>query len=120
MQYLNARRTLAKLIEWGVVPVVNENDTTSTDEISFGDNDILAAQAAILMPADLLVILSDVDALYTGDPARTRRAPVARGPRPGGAAGATRSACRARISARAGCAARCWPPRWRPPPASRS
>src|SRR3954471_8627575 len=68
MQYLNARRTLSKLLEWGVVPVVNENDTTSTDEISFGDNDILAAQAAILLPADLLVILSDVDALYTGDP----------------------------------------------------
>src|SRR3954470_1651638 len=68
MQYVNARRTLAKLLEWGVVPVVNENDTTSTDEISFGDNDILAAQAAILLPADLLVILSDVDALYTGDP----------------------------------------------------
>ena len=68
MQYVNARRTLAKLLEWAVVPVVNENDTTSTDEISFGDNDILAAQAAILLPADLLVILSDVDALYTGDP----------------------------------------------------
>ena len=44
MQYVNARRTLAKLLEWGVVPVVNENDTTATDEISFGDNDILAAQ----------------------------------------------------------------------------
>src|SRR3954452_19007097 len=68
MQYVNARRTLAKLLEWGVVPVVNENDTTSTDEISFGDNDILAAQAAVLLPADLLVILSDVDALYTSDP----------------------------------------------------
>jgi glutamate 5-kinase len=68
MQYLNARRTLAKLLQWGVVPVVNENDTTATDEISFGDNDILAAQAAVLLPADLLVILSDVDALYTSDP----------------------------------------------------
>ena len=68
MQYLNARRTLGKLIEWGVVPVINENDTTATDEISFGDNDILAAQVAILLPADLLVVLSDVDALYTSDP----------------------------------------------------
>jgi glutamate 5-kinase len=68
MQYLNARRTLGKLIEWGVVPVINENDTTATDEISFGDNDILAAQVAILMSADLVVVLSDVDGLYTSDP----------------------------------------------------
>ena len=65
---MNARRTLAKLLEWGVVPVINENDTTATDEISFGDNDILAAQVAILMSADLLVVLSDVDGLYTSDP----------------------------------------------------
>jgi len=65
MQYLNARRTLQKLIEWGVVPVINENDTTATDEISFGDNDILAAQVSILLSADLLVVLSDVDALFT-------------------------------------------------------
>jgi glutamate 5-kinase len=70
MQYLNARRTLSKLIEWGVVPVINENDTTATDEISFGDNDVLAAQVAILLPADLLVVLSDVDALFTTDPRR--------------------------------------------------
>ena len=70
MQYLNARRTLGKLIDWGVVPVINENDTTATDEISFGDNDILAAQVAILLAADLLVVLSDVDALYTTDPRR--------------------------------------------------
>jgi glutamate 5-kinase len=67
-QYVNARRTLAKLAEWGVVPVINENDTTATDEISFGDNDILAAQVAILMSADLVVVLSDVDGLYTSDP----------------------------------------------------
>jgi glutamate 5-kinase len=67
-QYVNARRTLAKLDDWGVVPVINENDTTATDEISFGDNDILAAQVAILMSADLVVVLSDVDGLYTTDP----------------------------------------------------
>jgi glutamate 5-kinase len=67
-QYVNARRTLAKLMEWNVVPVINENDTTATDEISFGDNDILAAQVAILMSADLVVVLSDVDGLYTSDP----------------------------------------------------
>ena len=70
---MNARRTLAKLLEWGVVPVINENDTTATDEISFGDNDILAAQVAILMSADLLVVLSDVDGLYTSDPAQRLR-----------------------------------------------
>jgi glutamate 5-kinase len=69
-QYVNARRTLAKLLDWSVVPIINENDTTATDEISFGDNDILAAQVAILMSADLLVVLSDVDGLFTGDPAK--------------------------------------------------
>jgi glutamate 5-kinase len=66
--YLNARQTLRRLIEWGVVPVVNENDTTATDEITFGDNDFLAAQVAILLDARLLVLLSDVDGLYSADP----------------------------------------------------
>ncbi len=73
-QYVNARRTLAKLLEWAVVPIVNENDTTATDEITFGDNDILAAQVAILISADLLVVLSDVDGLFRSDPARDPRA----------------------------------------------
>jgi glutamate 5-kinase len=68
--YLNARQTLRRLIEWGVVPVVNENDTTATDEISFGDNDFLAAQVAILLDARLLVLLSNVDGLHRGDPHR--------------------------------------------------
>jgi glutamate 5-kinase len=68
MQYLNARQTLNKLLDWRIVPVINENDTTATEEISFGDNDILAAQVAILISARLLVVLSDVDALYTADP----------------------------------------------------
>src|SRR3954451_13341349 len=66
--YLSARRTLNRLLEWGVVPVINENDTTATDEISFGDNDFLAAQVAILTGADLLVLLTDIDGLYTADP----------------------------------------------------
>jgi glutamate 5-kinase len=66
--YLNARQTLRRLIEWGVVPVVNENDTTATDEITFGDNDFLAAQVAILLDAHLLVLLSDVDGLHAADP----------------------------------------------------
>jgi len=67
--YLNARQTLRRLIEWGVVPVVNENDTTATDEITFGDNDFLAAQVAILLDARLLVLLTNTDGLYTADPA---------------------------------------------------
>jgi glutamate 5-kinase len=66
--YLNARRTLHRLLEWGVVPVINENDTTATDEISFGDNDFLAAQVAILVAADQLVLLTDTEGLHTADP----------------------------------------------------
>src|SRR3954470_23962784 len=68
LHYLNARQTLNKLLEWGVVPVINENDTTTTDEISFGDNDFLAAQVAILVGAELLVLLTDTDGLFTADP----------------------------------------------------
>lgn len=66
--YLNARQTLAKLLDWRVVPVINENDTTATDEISFGDNDLLAAQVAVLTSADLLLLLTDIEGLYTADP----------------------------------------------------
>ena len=69
-QYLNARGTLRRLIDWGVVPVINENDTTATDEISFGDNDFLAAQVAILVGAELLLLLTDTDGLHTADPSR--------------------------------------------------
>jgi glutamate 5-kinase len=68
--YLNARQTLRKLLDWRVVPVINENDTTTTDEISFGDNDFLAAQLAILLGAELLLLLTDTDGLYTADPSR--------------------------------------------------
>ena len=68
--YLNARQTLRKLLEWRVVPVINENDTTTTDEISFGDNDFLAAQVAVLLAADRLVMLTDTDGLHTADPRR--------------------------------------------------
>ncbi len=66
--YLNARQTLRRLLEWGVVPVVNENDTTATDEITFGDNDFLSAQVAILLEARLLVLLTDIDGLHSADP----------------------------------------------------
>jgi glutamate 5-kinase len=66
--YVNARRTLHKLLDWRIVPVINENDTTTTDEISFGDNDFLAAQVAVLVGADLLVLLTDTEGVYTADP----------------------------------------------------
>ncbi len=66
--YLNARQTLRKLLEWRVVPVINENDTTTTDEISFGNNDFLAAQVAILLGADLLLLLTDARGVFTADP----------------------------------------------------
>jgi glutamate 5-kinase len=68
--YLNARQTLSRLLAWRVVPVVNENDTTATDEITFGDNDFLAAQVAIMLDARLLVLLTDQSGLYTKDPRR--------------------------------------------------
>jgi glutamate 5-kinase len=66
--YLNARQTLTTLLSWRVLPVINENDTTATDEISFGDNDFLAAQVAVLIGADELVLLTDIDGLHTADP----------------------------------------------------
>jgi glutamate 5-kinase len=66
--YLNARQTLTTLLEWRVLPVINENDTTATDEISFGDNDFLAAQVAVLVAADELILLTDTDGLFTADP----------------------------------------------------
>src|SRR5262249_48654891 len=68
--YLNARQTLSRLLDWRAVPVVNENDTTATDEITFGDNDFLAAQVAIMLEARLLVLLTDQAGLYTRDPRR--------------------------------------------------
>lgn len=66
--WINARGTLEQLLDWGVVPVVNENDTTATDEITFGDNDALAAQVAVSLDASLLVLLTDTDGLYTEHP----------------------------------------------------
>jgi glutamate 5-kinase len=66
--YVNARRTLRKLLDWRIVPVINENDTTTTDEISFGDNDFLAAQVAVLAGAELLLLLTDTGGLFTADP----------------------------------------------------
>ncbi|MFK5998517.1 MAG: glutamate 5-kinase [Rhodobacterales bacterium] len=67
-RYLNSRATLTTLLGYGVVPIVNENDTVATDEIRFGDNDRLAAQVASMAGADVLVLLSDVDGFYTANP----------------------------------------------------
>ncbi|MBI1734270.1 MAG: glutamate 5-kinase [Candidatus Rokubacteria bacterium] len=69
-RYLNARNTLTTLLRLGVLPIVNENDTVAVDEIKVGDNDNLSAHVAALIDADLLILLTDVDGLYTADPAR--------------------------------------------------
>jgi glutamate 5-kinase len=69
-RYLNARATLGTLLELNAVPVINENDTVATAEIKFGDNDRLGARVASMMGADQLILLSDVDGLYTADPSR--------------------------------------------------
>ena len=78
-RYLNVRATLSQLLALGVVPIVNENDTIATDEIRYGDNDRLAAQVAVTIGADICVLLSDVDGLYTANPRvdpKARRLPV--------------------------------------------
>ena len=75
VNYLNARATLRRLLVWRAVPVINENDTTATDEITFGDNDFLAAQVALLLDARALVLLTDTAGLPSADP---RRDPEAR------------------------------------------
>lgn len=76
--YVNARNTLRRLLSWGVVPVANENDTTATDEIRFGDNDVLAAQIAIMLRADHLVLLTDQEGLFTKDPRKHGEAALVR------------------------------------------
>ena len=117
--YVNARGTLETLLRWQMVPVVNENDSTATDEITFGDNDALAAQVAVLLRARLLVLLTDTDGLYDRDPrkpgaqrlddvtdhAMLHTLELRPRPRPAGA--------------RAACAPRWSPPRWPARAASR-
>src|SRR6185437_3346235 len=73
-RYLNARSTIAKLLEWRAVPVINENDTVATNEIRYGDNDRLAARVATMVSADLLILLSDIDGLYDAPPGRNPNA----------------------------------------------
>jgi glutamate 5-kinase len=72
--YINLRNTMLKLLDYGVVPVINENDSVSTAEIRYGDNDRLAARVAQMIGADTLVLLSDIDGLYTADPHKDRDA----------------------------------------------
>ncbi|HTK13044.1 MAG TPA: glutamate 5-kinase [Xanthobacteraceae bacterium] len=72
-KYLNARSTIAKLLEWRAVPVINENDTVATNEIRFGDNDRLGARVATMASADLLILLSDVEGLYDAPPGPGRK-----------------------------------------------
>jgi glutamate 5-kinase len=67
-RFLNARNTLQTLLDYGVIPIINENDTVSVDEIKFGDNDNLSSMVVHLTDADLLIVLSDIDGLYTADP----------------------------------------------------
>lgn len=73
-RYLNARQTMATLVGLKAIPVINENDTVATDEIRFGDNDRLGARVAEMISADTLVLMSDIDGLYTGDPRSDRTA----------------------------------------------
>ena len=73
-RWLNARSTLETLLGLGAVPIINENDTVATDEIRYGDNDRLAARTAQMIGADLLILLSDIDGLYTADPRTDKNA----------------------------------------------
>lgn len=74
----NARNTLLKLLSMGIIPIINENDTISTYEIEFGDNDTLSANVATLVEADLLILMSDIDGLYSADPKKQTNAEIIR------------------------------------------
>jgi glutamate 5-kinase len=76
VKYLNAKNTLLKLLTMGIIPIINENDTISTYEIEFGDNDTLSANVAALVDAELLILLSDIDALYSADPKKEANAQI--------------------------------------------
>ena len=118
-RYLNARRTLETLLSLGAIPVINENDTVATAEIRYGDNDRLAARVAQMASADCLMLLSDIDGLYTADPGRDPTATfipevreitaeieaMATGPTSGvGSGGMATKVAAARIAVEAGCA----------------
>ncbi|MFH1541017.1 MAG: glutamate 5-kinase [Elusimicrobiota bacterium] len=73
-KYFNVRNTILKLLSWGVIPIINENDTVATEEIKFGDNDTLSAIVATKIDANYLIILTDVDGLYKGNPQKNKDA----------------------------------------------
>ena len=73
-RFLNTKLTINKLLEFGIIPIINENDTISTDEIRFGDNDNLAAKTAVISDADLLILLSDVNGIYDKNPKKHKNA----------------------------------------------
>jgi glutamate 5-kinase len=75
-KHQNAKNTLDKLLNMGIIPIINENDTISTDEIEFGDNDTLSANVATLVDAELLILLSDIDGLYSADPKKEATAEI--------------------------------------------
>lgn len=75
-KYNNTKNAFMTMLEYGVIPIVNENDVVSTDELEFGDNDTLSAYVAVLVDADLLVIMSDIDGLYDSDPSNNPNAKI--------------------------------------------
>lgn len=77
-RHQKAKNTLLKLLSMGIIPIINENDTISTDEIEYGDNDTLSADVATLVEADLLILLSDIDGLYSADPKKETSAEIIR------------------------------------------
>ncbi len=77
-RYQNAKSTVLKLLKMKIIPIINENDTIATDEIEFGDNDTLSANVATLADADLLILLSDIDGLYSADPRKNPKAEIIR------------------------------------------
>ena len=117
--YLNARHTLRKLLDWRIVPVINENDTTPPTRSRSATTTSSPPRWRSCVGADLLVLLTDTGGLYTADPRAdpARRWSTRSGPR--GARARSRSGTRRRRSARAACARRSWRPRWPPRPGSR-
>jgi glutamate 5-kinase len=77
-RHQKAKNTLLKLLSMGIIPIINENDTISTDEIEYGDNDTLSADVATLVQSDLLILLSDIDGLYSADPKKESSAEIIR------------------------------------------
>jgi glutamate 5-kinase len=103
-RYLNASKTLRTLLAYGAVPVINENDTVATQELRYGDNDRLSARVAQMVSAECLVLLSDVDGLYTADPRRDENARYVEEVTELTREGSIWPGARARATARAGCA----------------